>query len=92
MERFFETCHRAKNERVPLMDCDRKLTVCGTKVLLAERIIPTGIMACSQVTLPINTPHGAGFTIAFAIHSVDRSIFSRLILQKPYRNHQKRID
>ena len=23
-----------------LLDCDRKLTVCGTNVLLAERIIP----------------------------------------------------
>ena len=29
------------------------------KVLLAERIIPTGIMACYQVTLSSNTPHGA---------------------------------
>ena len=29
----------------------RKLTDCGTSVLLAERIIPTGIMACYQVTL-----------------------------------------
>ena len=29
------------------------------KVLLAERIIPTGIMGCSQVTLSSNTPHGA---------------------------------
>ncbi len=27
--------------------------------LLAERIIPTGIMGCSQVTLSGNTPHGA---------------------------------
>ena len=35
------------------MVCDRKLTVCGTKVLLAERIIPTGIMARYQVTLDI---------------------------------------
>ena len=34
-----------------LLDCDRKLTVCGTKVLLVERIIPTGIMARYQVTL-----------------------------------------
>ena len=35
------------------MDCDRKLTVCGTKVLLAERIIPTGMMGRSQETLHI---------------------------------------
>ena len=34
-----------------LLDCDRKLTVCGTSVLPAERIIPTGIMARYQVTL-----------------------------------------
>ena len=34
-----------------LLDCDRKLTVCGTSVLPAEGIIPTGIMARSQVTL-----------------------------------------
>ena len=34
-----------------LLDCDRQLTVCGTNVLLVERIIPTRIMARSQVTL-----------------------------------------
>ena len=34
-----------------LLDCDRKLTVCGTSVLLVERIIPTGIMVRSQLTL-----------------------------------------
>ncbi|MDE0506415.1 MAG: hypothetical protein OXI86_20260, partial [Candidatus Poribacteria bacterium] len=53
-------------ECVPLMDCDRKLTVCGTNMLLAERIIPTGIMARSQETLDI-----AGISIAVAIHSLD---------------------
>ena len=62
----FTASHRAKNECVPLMDCDRKLTVCGTNMLLAERIIPTGIMARSQETLDI-----AGISIAVAIHSLD---------------------
>ena len=36
-----------------LLDCERKLTVCSTNVLLVERIIPTGIMARYQVTLDI---------------------------------------
>ena len=34
-----------------LLDCDRQLTVCGTNVLLVERIIPTGIMARSKMTV-----------------------------------------
>ena len=34
-----------------LLDCDRKLTVYRTNVLLVERIIPTRIMARYQVTL-----------------------------------------
>ena len=34
-----------------LLDCDRKLTVCGTSVLPAEGIIPTGIMARSKMTV-----------------------------------------
>ena len=37
-----------------LLDCDRKLTVYGTSVLLVERIIPPGIMARYQVTLSIS--------------------------------------
>ena len=37
-----------------LLDCDRKLTVCGTSVLLAERIIPTDNGALSS-----NTRHRA---------------------------------
>ena len=50
-----------------LLDCDRRLTVCGTNVLLAERIIPTGIMARSQVTLDIEELDGS--SIVQVIHS-----------------------
>ena len=52
-----------------LLDCDRKLTVCGTNVLLVERIIPLGIMARYQVTLDIEEPHRS--FIAQVIHSFD---------------------
>ena len=41
--------HRAKTSCEMLyhnlLDCDRQLTVCGTRVLPAERIIPTSKMA-----------------------------------------------
>ena len=59
------------------MDCDRKLTVCGTKVLLAERIIPTGIMARYQVTLDIEDLYRTGIFIALPIQWLD--LFVRLI-------------
>ncbi len=47
-EYFFKTCHREGKLYHNLLDCARKLTVCGTSMLLAERIIPLGIMACSH--------------------------------------------
>ena len=39
-----------------LLDCDRKLTVCGTSVLLVERIIP----AWDNGALSSDTPQKAG--------------------------------
>ena len=47
-------------------------------MLLAERVVPTGIIACSQVTLDIAQDlYRTRNSIAFAIRSVD--LFARLI-------------